>query len=141
MSLSHAFWFPLLPLMLLAAALSGQEPAKQAPVDPPKPGPRLLSLDPGPQDYLRLITPPESVTMRAGVVTLAPGKSVGKHSTKENEEIVVVLEGEGTMVFATGESVAFKAGNAVYGPPQTEHDVTNTGKGTLRYIFIVAKAQ
>jgi mannose-6-phosphate isomerase-like protein (cupin superfamily) len=79
--------------------------------------------------------------MRSGVVTLAPGKSVGKHSTKDNEEMVVVLEGEGTLAFADGKVLALKAGFAVYGPPQMEHDVTNTGQGTLRYIFIVARAQ
>jgi mannose-6-phosphate isomerase-like protein (cupin superfamily) len=139
----HSFhlWYPLLLLILAPAAAMAQAPGEAAPAAASKPEPRLLSLDAGGQDYLRLIAPPESVTMRAGVVTLAPGKSVGKHSTKENEEIVVVLEGEGTMTFAGGVTLSLKAGTAAYGPPQTEHDVTNSGKGTLKYIFIVARAQ
>ncbi|HYA25450.1 MAG TPA: hypothetical protein VEF05_14900 [Terriglobales bacterium] len=32
-----------------------------------------------------LAGPPESVTMKSGLVVLAPGKSVGKHSTERNE--------------------------------------------------------
>ena len=79
--------------------------------------------------------------MLSGVVVLAPGKSVGKHSTKEYEEIVIILEGEGTMLINGGKPLPLKAGWAAYGPPQTEHDVVNTGTGTLKYIYIVAKTK
>jgi len=122
-------------LLLHSAALGAETP-------PQAPAAKLISLDPVGKDYLRVLGgPPETVTMRSGVVVLAPGKSVGKHSTKDNEEIVVILEGEGTMLITGGKPLPLKVGWAAYGPPQTEHDVVNTGTGTLKYIYIVAKAK
>jgi|SRR5579862_3931849 len=85
--------------------------------------------------------PPETVTMRSGFVVLTPGKSVGKHSTQQNEELLVVLEGKGQMTFHDGSKLPVEANHAVYCPPETEHNVTNTGKGRLRYVYVVAKAK
>jgi quercetin dioxygenase-like cupin family protein len=85
--------------------------------------------------------PPESVTMKSGLVALAPGKSVGKHSTERNEELLIVFEGQGEMSFRSGAKLPVKANTAVYCPPETEHNVTNTGTGLLRYVYVVAKAQ
>lgn len=82
--------------------------------------------------------PPESVTMRSGLVLLASGKSVGKHSTGQHEEVLIVLEGKGQMTFADGSSLPVEANHAVYCPPATEHNVTNTGSGPLRYVYVVA---
>jgi len=76
--------------------------------------------------------------MRSGLVVLAPGKSVGKHSTEQNEELLVVLEGRGEMTFRDGSKLPVKAQSALYCPPGTEHDVTNTGTGALRYVYVVA---
>jgi len=85
--------------------------------------------------------PPETVTMKSGYVILQPGKSVGKHSTEHNEELLVVFEGQGEMMFRDGSKVPVGANSAVYCPPQTEHNVTNTGGGALRYVYVVAHAQ
>lgn len=85
--------------------------------------------------------PPETVTMRSGFVVLAPGKSVGKHSTQQNEEVLVVLEGEGEMTFRDGSKLPVEASHAVYCPPETEHNVTNTGTQPLWYVYIVARAK
>ncbi len=85
-----------------------------------------------------LAGPPESVTMRSGLVSLAPGASVGKHSTGQHEELLVVLGGKGQMTFAGGATLPVQAGSALYCPPQTEHNVTNTGTGLLRYVYVVA---
>lgn len=110
----------------------------------PAAGPAVKSmrLDAGGKDYLPLLQgPPETVTMRSGLVALAPGKSVGRHSTKGHEEIVIVLEGRGEMRFFTGRAaVPLEAGTAAYCPPRTEHDVLNTGDATLKYVYVVAKA-
>jgi len=79
--------------------------------------------------------------MESGLVVLAPNHSVGKHSTKAHEELLIVLEGEGEMLFANGSKLPVKANSAVYCPPQTEHDVKNTGTSTLRYVYVVADAK
>jgi len=82
--------------------------------------------------------PPETVTMKSGLVTLAPGQSVGKHSTGQHEEMLVILAGHGEMIFKDGSALAFLANHALYCPPQTEHDVKNTGNQPLRYVYVVA---
>lgn len=85
--------------------------------------------------------PPESVSMKSGYVVLPPGKSVGKHSTEQHEELLVVFEGDGEMTFKDGSKLPVKANTALYCPPQTEHNVTNTGRGDLRYVYVVANAR
>ena len=72
---------------------------------------------------------------------LAPGKSVGKHTTGQHEELLVILEGKGETSFADGSKLPVEAAHALYCPPETEHDVTNTGTGTLRYVYVVAAAK
>jgi len=107
-----------------------------------KPSAKVVELNPQGKDYLQLLGgPPESVTMRSGLVVLAPQHSVGKHSTHQNEEILVVLEGKGEMIFKDKSTLPVEANHAVYCPPQTEHDVKNTGSGVLRYVYVVASAR
>ncbi len=112
-------------------------PAQEA-----KPVPKVIKLDSGGKDYLRVLGgPPETSTMRSGLVTLAPGKSVGRHSTKKYEEVLVVLEGQGKMEIFGGPVLEFAKGEVLYCPPGTEHDVTNTGEGNLSYLYVVAEAK
>jgi len=108
---------------------------------PKKPEMKVMRLDAGEKDYLPLLEgPPQTVTMRSGLVVLAPGKSVGKHSTEDYEEMVIALDGQGEMRVTGGSTLKFEKGMAVYGPPNTEHDVFNTGTAVLRYVYVVAKA-
>ena len=103
---------------------------------------KVVVLDPQTTDYMRVLGgPPATVTMRSGFVVLAPGQSVGKHSTDEYEEAVVVLEGEGVMVGSQGDTLSLTTWSVAYCPPRTEHNVTNTGNGPLRYVYLVALAE
>jgi mannose-6-phosphate isomerase-like protein (cupin superfamily) len=79
--------------------------------------------------------------MKSGLVVLPPGKSVGKHSTEDNEELLIVFQGQGEMTFKDGSKLPVKANSALYCPPRTEHNVTNTGTGMLRYVYVVANAK
>lgn len=107
----------------------------------PQPQAKVVALDTHGKDYLPLLSgPPETVTMRSGLVVLAPQKSVGKHTTGQNEEILIVLEGRGEMLFHD-HTLPVEANHAIYCPPQTEHDVRNTGTGVLRYVYVVASAK
>jgi mannose-6-phosphate isomerase-like protein (cupin superfamily) len=89
--------------------------------------------------------------MRAGRVYLRPGQACGQHSTAEHEETLVFLSGQGELLigprFRGGKLVPAKAGKdrfAVgqgkisYIPPNTVHDVKNTGTKPLIYIYCVA---
>ncbi|HTW60754.1 MAG TPA: cupin domain-containing protein [Terracidiphilus sp.] len=102
---------------------------------------RVIALDSAGKTELPILTgPPETVTMRSGLIALTAGSSVGKHSTGLHEEILIVLEGRGRMSFADGTSLPVEAGHAVYCPPETEHNVTNTGSALLRYVYVVSSA-
>jgi quercetin dioxygenase-like cupin family protein len=103
---------------------------------------KVVRLEPGERSYLVLLNgPPETASMRSGLVTLAPGASIGKHNTEKNEEMLVPLEGEGELRVTGQPPVQVHPGVITYAPAHTEHDVTNTGTKPLRYIFIVAKAE
>jgi mannose-6-phosphate isomerase-like protein (cupin superfamily) len=106
-----------------------------------EPQAKVITLQSHGQDVTPVLSgPPETVAMRSGLVVLAPGKSVGKHSTQKNEELLVILDGEGEMIFSSGSKLALKANEALYCPPETEHNVTNTGTRPLRYVYVVARA-
>lgn len=104
--------------------------------------PRVIRLDAAQAEYLPILEgPPETVSMRSGVVTLAPGNSVGVHSTKGFEELVIVLQGHGEVQIADQDPLEVEAGTAAYCPPETVHNVVNTGTDLLRYVFVVAQAK
>jgi len=107
-----------------------------------KPHAKVVSFNRGDKVIQQLLDgPPETVTMKSGLVTLAPGKSVGEHSTGPHEEMLVILAGHGEMSFKDGSKLELAANHAVYCPPETEHDVKNTGTETLRYVYIVASTK
>jgi mannose-6-phosphate isomerase-like protein (cupin superfamily) len=106
-----------------------------------KPEPKRVALDRNATEYLRVLGgPPESVSMRSGYVVLLPDKSVGRHNTESYEEALVVIDGEGEMMFADESVLLLEPYVVAYCPPGTEHDVRNTGSKPLRYVYIVAKA-
>lgn len=73
------------------------------------------------------------------LMAVPPGKSAFPfHSHRANEELVVVLEGTGTLRLGA-ERLALKTGDVVAlpaGGPQTAHQVINTGGGELRYLCV-----
>ena len=105
-----------------------------------KPSPKLITLDPGASKSAEVLNgSPETVSMRSGYMVLAPTQSVGQHSTKGNEEALVILSGSGEMRMAGGPTLVLRRYSVAYCPPFTEHNVFNTGNDTLRYIYVVAK--
>jgi len=107
-----------------------------------KPHAKVIPFESSGQAIQPLLSgPPETVTMRSGLVTLAPGQSVGKHSTGQHEEMLVILAGQGEMIFKDGSKLGVAADHALYCPPETEHDVKNTGSEALRYVYVVASTK
>ena len=67
----------------------------------------VVHLNPATKGYVRVLGgPPSTHSMRSGSVVLAPGRSVGKHSTGGYEEVVVVFEGVGKMTITGGPDSA-----------------------------------
>ncbi|MDP6686098.1 MAG: cupin domain-containing protein [Candidatus Omnitrophota bacterium] len=88
--------------------------------------------------YQRLLSK-ESGTknIKAGHVILQPAESIGTHSTGEREEVLVVLKGKGKAAI-NKETIDIESDNVLYIPPETQHDIKNTGPHILEYIFIVS---
>lgn len=80
---------------------------------------------------------PQTHGMRSGRVYLQPGQACGEHSTKDREEVLVFLSGRGEMLIAGKERFNVGEGKISYIPPQTIHDVRNTGDGPLVYVYCV----
>jgi len=90
-------------------------------------------------EYQRLLEgQPQTQGMRSGRVYLEAGKACGQHSTKNHEELLVFLAGEGELQIGEADRLAVGAGKVAYIPPETLHDVHNTGAGPLAYIYCVA---
>ncbi len=103
--------------------------------------PKFFGLDPNAAAPVQILNgPPETVSMRSGYMVIPPSKSVGIHSTKGNEETIVVLAGTGELRITGKPAIALRGYSVAYCPPNTEHNVVNTGSDTLRYVYVVARA-
>jgi mannose-6-phosphate isomerase-like protein (cupin superfamily) len=72
---------------------------------------------------------------------LSPGVSLGWHTTGRDEESLVVLRGQGEALFEGFTKRPFVAPASLYMPPAARHNVTNTGRGVLEYVYIAAPSQ
>lgn len=96
-------------------------------------------LNPDPVYQELLVGPPQTGGMRSGRVVLLAGQEMARHSTKDNEEMLVFLKGRARVVLGS-EAVSMEEGQALYIPPRSEHGIFNDGPEELRYIYIVAPA-
>jgi len=93
-------------------------------------------------EYQRLLEgKPQTLGMRSGRVHLPPGQACGQHSTKNHEELLIFLSGQGELQLGPGNRLAVGVGKVAYIPPETLHDVKNTGTEPLTYIYCVAPAK
>ena len=81
---------------------------------------------------------PETCGMRSGHQAIVPGAECGEHSTGAHEEVLVVLDGEGTARLGDGTALRMRGGQIVYIPPHTVHNIVNTSDDVLRYVYVVA---
>jgi mannose-6-phosphate isomerase-like protein (cupin superfamily) len=124
-------------LLALGGCTAAQDPAPIGPA--PQPFVRALQ---DPNDYHLLLTGrPQTCGMRSGRVRLAPGRSIGRHNTQGNEELLVFLSGRGVAELGEDTRLDVGAGQVAYIPPHTAHDIRNTGTEPLQYVFCVAPAQ
>ena len=71
---------------------------------------------------------------------MIPGESVGWHSTGGNEESLVILRGSGVANVEVHADIPFRENMLVHIPLGTKHNITNTGKASLEYVWVVAPA-
>lgn len=70
-----------------------------------------------------------------GVSFFPPGKHAPGHIHNGEEEVVYCLEGTGELVI-DGKVEKIRPGTVVYIPPKSLHSVNNTGKKTIKLLFI-----
>jgi mannose-6-phosphate isomerase-like protein (cupin superfamily) len=98
----------------------------------------IIDLDETPENQRLLAGEPQTCGMRSGKVYLTPGKSCGRHSTKDREELLVFLSGSGELLIGENDRYKVGLGKVAYIAPQTVHDVSNTGDEPLIYVYCVA---
>jgi mannose-6-phosphate isomerase-like protein (cupin superfamily) len=81
---------------------------------------------------------PQTSGMRGGSVRLKPGESVGWHATGGSEEALVILHGDGAANIEGRADITLRERMLAYIPPETRHNVTNTGTEVLEYVWVVA---
>jgi mannose-6-phosphate isomerase-like protein (cupin superfamily) len=98
----------------------------------------VIDLNDSPEYQRLLAGEPQTHGMRSGRVYLENGKACGRHSTKEHEELLVFIAGQGELLIG-GEEDSFPVGKGrvCYIPPNTDHDVKNTGNEPLVYVYCV----
>ncbi len=102
--------------------------------------PLVYTLPDDSTQYTPLLQEGQSVKMSSGCVTLQPGEEVGLHDTDRCEELIIVLDGNGVVEAEPVGRQNISKGQIAYNPPWTKHNVVNTGKEPLRYIFVVSEA-
>jgi mannose-6-phosphate isomerase-like protein (cupin superfamily) len=100
----------------------------------------IIDLNENPENQRLLAGEPQTCGIRSGKVYLAPGKSCGRHSTKDREELLVFLSGSGELLIGENGCYQVGQGKVAYVAPQTAHDVSNTGDEPLVYVYCVAPA-
>jgi mannose-6-phosphate isomerase-like protein (cupin superfamily) len=106
-----------------------------------EPKPLIRPLDCPGGDCALLRGAPQTTGMRSGFVRLKSGASVGWHTTGENEESLVILHGQGELSIEGQPPQRFTAPAFAYIPPATRHNVSNSGKDLLEYVYVVAPAK
>jgi quercetin dioxygenase-like cupin family protein len=128
---------------MLTGCAGPASPEAGGPEEPPESRPKRASFVqdlPETYEYVRLLSPPQSVAMRSGLVTLQTDEDCGWHSTDNYEEMVVCLEGEGEVEAEGSGRSKLGAGQVAYNAPHTRHCVFNTGSKPMRYVYVVAPA-
>jgi len=77
--------------------------------------------------------------LASGFVTLKSKESVGLHNTQNKEEALIILQGQAQVSYEKRSRIKVKKNCFVYIPPKTAHDIKNTGKGILRYVYVTTR--
>ncbi|MGD2094998.1 MAG: cupin domain-containing protein [Phycisphaerales bacterium] len=98
----------------------------------------VIELNDNPENQRLLAGEPQTSGMRSGKVYLQPGQACGQHSTKDREELLVFLSGNGELLIGDEDGLQVGQGKVAYIPSHTNHDVKNTGVEPLVYVYCVA---
>ncbi|MDD5560683.1 MAG: cupin domain-containing protein [Candidatus Omnitrophica bacterium] len=93
----------------------------------------------GKQRFLRLLGNKEKDNgLRAGLVTLKPKEFIGEHKTDRKEEAIIILKGSAVVYCGKNKKIRVSQNAFIYIPPETMHNVENTGSDILQYVYVTA---
>ncbi len=82
--------------------------------------------------------PPASCALREiGLITLAPGHSIGFHQHMGNEEAYIGVSGRGTYRDADGKDYSFGPGDMSVVRFGESHGMVNTGSEPLVFVAVI----
>lgn len=94
----------------------------------------------GKQRFLRLLGDSAKVKgLRSGLVTLMPKELIGEHKTENKEEALIILKGSATVYFGKNKKLKAPENSFVFIPPETLHNVKNSGSKILQYVYVTAQ--
>lgn len=129
----------LLALCFLSFSMPGYSQNTQSSAKHPLP--KIITFNPDTTIYQEICDgDKDSTVFYSGVVTMAPGKSGHVHSTEIYEEMIMVLSGQAQVRITNGKNLDLEYGNIGFIPPDTEHQVFNTGTTSLKYIYVAVKS-
>ena len=70
---------------------------------------------------------------------LIPGASIGMHTHKDNEDVYVIVSGEGTFTDSDGKKTVVHDGDITIARPGDSHALANTGKAPLIFLNFIGK--
>ena len=94
----------------------------------------------GRQRFLRLLgDSSKAIGLRSGLVTLKPQELIGEHKTENKEEVIIILKGSATVYYGKGKKIRAPQNTFVYIPPETTHNVKNSGSKILQYVYVTTQ--
>ncbi|MDD5476634.1 MAG: cupin domain-containing protein [Candidatus Omnitrophica bacterium] len=94
----------------------------------------------GERRFLRLLgDSTKTKGLRAGLVTLRPKELIGEHKTENKEEALIILKGSATVYFGKNKKLKASEGSFIFIPPETLHNVKNSGRKILQYIYVTSQ--
>jgi len=83
-----------------------------------------------------LLRTPQSKILKSGRIILSPGEEVGRHTTNDREELLIILRGTATLQKGEKE-IRLDAGDVHHIAEDISHNVLNVSDKELEYIYVV----
>ncbi len=93
----------------------------------------------GKKRFTRLLGDSSKKGLRAGLVVLKSKESIGEHKTERKEEVIVILNGSAAIYYGKNKKIKAPQNTFVYIPPETLHNVKNSGSKSLRYLYVTTR--
>ena len=89
--------------------------------------------------YTRKQTNEKDAFREIGWLTLPPGASIGLHKHDNNEDVYIIISGQGIFTDSNGKETEVKAGDITIARPGQSHALKNAGEEPLVFLDLIAQ--